>query len=255
MLRHVVTLSLFASVALLVAAPGLAQTDGDTKIKPYTGEAIFLDDVPSAVPAARVNNSVKTQNYDNGKVWIERGLTKYSDNSFVSDGVYREFYRDGQQFVEGQYREGEPVGEWTYWHPNGTECKKVAYKAGQPDGTVEYHSLEGVLEARRNFAVGKRAGKWESFDPTGEQLLVEQHYQDSQPVGVWKWWYKNGQLQREAPFEGGKMHGLVKEWKDDGTPRAEANFQEGKRHGLSTQWMLDGRKVEQNYEEGKPVTE
>ena len=89
--------------------------------------------------------------------------------------------------------EGVPVGVWTYWHPNGAECKKVTYKAGQPDGVVEYHNTEGVLEARRNFTLGKRTGKWESFNATGEQLLLEQHYQDGQPTGVWRsFWLTNG---------------------------------------------------------------
>jgi antitoxin component YwqK of YwqJK toxin-antitoxin module len=239
--------------AVLMLTPGLVLAQG-AKIEPYTGEPIYLESPPAPVPAKEVENSVKTEKYDNGKVWIERGVTRFSDNSLVSNGVYKEFYRDGQQFVEGQFTDGVPTGEWTYWRPNGQVAKKVTHKQGQPDGQVELLREDGTLAARKEFQLGKRNGQWETFDATGEKPLTEEHYAGGKPDGTWKWWYESGQLMRQTTFVDGKIDGEAAEWAEDGTQRAVANFKAGKRQGLSTQWMADGQKVEQMYDEGKPVS-
>lgn len=245
--------SVLLAISLLSTSAARAQSV-DVKIEPYTGPPIYLPKAGESVPATEVESSVKKEDYKNGKVWIERGLTRFSDNSFVSDGVYREFYPDGQQFVEGEYDHGEPIGQWTYWRPTGQIAKKVTYKNGQPDGLIELFRADGTLEARKNFAEGKRDGEWETFAEDGQTRLTHHEYRQGTPTGDWKWWYENGQLQRESSFVDGKMNGVAQEWAEDGAKRAEVEFKEGKRHGLSKQWTPDGREVQQQYENGVPVS-
>ncbi|TWT38154.1 MORN repeat variant [Posidoniimonas corsicana] len=243
------------AVLLSVGAAGVAwsQEKPSAKIEPYTGPAVYLEESSESVPATVVGSDVQTTKYDNGKVRIERGLTKYSDNSLVSNGVYREFYPNGQQFVDGQYNSGDPAGEWSYWHPNGQLAKKVTYEQGKPTGTIELHREDGTLEARRSFAAGKRDGVWENFAADGETRLAEYAYAEGVPTGTWKWWYESGKPQRELSYQDGKTEGIATEWAEDGSKRAEVPFRDGKRHGVATQWTADGREISQKYEDGKPV--
>lgn len=236
-----------------VAGVAWSQGRSDTEIRPYTGPPVYLEENSDAVPAAVVGSDVQTTKYDNGKTRIERGLTKYSDNSLVSNGVYREFYESGQQFVDGQYVDGDPTGEWTYWHPNGELAKKVTYEQGQPNGTIEAFRADGTLEARRNFKIGKRDGVWEDFAADGKTRLAEYSYSENEPTGTWKWWYESGEPQRELSYQDGKAEGIATEWAEDGSKRAEVPFRDGKRHGVATQWTADGREISQKYEDGKPV--
>ena len=248
------SLALAALAACLFSShAATAWAQAADQIEPYTGPPVYLEETTESVPASVVGNTVDRVKYDNDQLRIERGLTKYSDNSMVSNGPYREFYRDGQQFVDGQFSNGDPVGEWTYWHPNGQLAKKVTYQQGQPDGQIEARRADGTLESRRSFAAGKRNGVWETYADDGETRLTEAAYEAGKPAGVWKWWYANGSPQREMPFVEGKADGLATEWAESGAKRAEISFSNGKRHGLSTQWTADGREIKQQYAEGKPV--
>ena len=93
----------------------------DATVEKYTGPPIFLDEPPTPPPAALVEKRVDKDEYPDGKVRYEREIARYSDDSFVADGFYREFYPNGQKFCEGQYRNGHREGTWTFWHDNGTQ--------------------------------------------------------------------------------------------------------------------------------------
>src|SRR5690606_2640910 len=107
---------------------------------------------------------------DGRQAHVQRTVTRYSDDSFKNEGPYKEFYPDGQIFVEGSYTKGEQSGDWKYFHPNGTEAKTVSYEGGVPHGVIEVRDPEGVLLAVREFDAGKRAGTWKTYDKTGEQV-------------------------------------------------------------------------------------
>lgn len=245
------------AVLCCLSLSGVAWSQGssDLKIEAYDGPPIYLEENSEVVPATVVGNTVQRDSYDNGKPKVERGLTKYSDNTLVSNGVYREYYQDGQQFVDGQFVDGAPTGEWTYWRPNGQLAKKVTYDRGRPDGQVEVRRADGTLEARRSYKLGKRDGLWELYAEDGETRIAEEPYTDGVRNGTSKSWFKNGNPLREITFVDGVVNGVALEWAEDGSKRGEVPFRDGKRHGVAKQWTADGREITQTYEDGKPVRE
>ena len=253
--------SLLALLAIITIVGGAAQSvlaqDDDAagvKIEPYTGEPILLEE-PEAPPEPRIVEPrvKKTTKFEDGSPRIEREVARYSDDSFVSNGSYKEFYQSGQVFVEGNFELGTRVDVWTYYHENGKVAKKVSYKDGVPEGEVQILRDDGTLKAKRLYKAGKRHGDWLAYDDTGEQVLREQHYVDGKPDGVWKQWYESGKPWRETPFKDGKRHGQATEWREDGSKRAEVNFKEGLRDGLTISWSASGEKVEQRFEAGKRI--
>jgi antitoxin component YwqK of YwqJK toxin-antitoxin module len=232
-----------------------AAADRETaKIEPYTGPPIYLPEKVQ-VEAAWVSKRVDRTPYDDGKPKIEREISTFSDERMVNDGYYREFFANGQLFLEGQYERGTPVGEWKYFHDNGQLARSVKFEDGKPAGEVEVRRADGTVEAKRAFSQGKRNGQWTIFDSTGEKPVREEHYVDGQPDGVWKIWHDSGQQAQEISFQSGKRHGLTTEWDKDGVKRGEVNFAEGLRDGKSTIWTPDGKVIEQTYRAGKLVNE
>jgi antitoxin component YwqK of YwqJK toxin-antitoxin module len=255
------SLQILPSVAFLtVAALGFVTTNTSlaqdaAAIKPYTGPPIFLDQ-PEAPPAASfVEKRVDTEKYENGKVRHEREIARYSDNRFVADGFYREFYPTGEKFAEGQYKDGKQVGKWTFWHENGKESRTVNYTNGQPDGTWDIRNADGAVVAKRSYKAGKRDGTWVVYDKTGKQTLREEAYDDGKPNGTWKVWFPNGQLKTQIGIKDGERDGDAIEWDEKGNKRAELKYVAGKVHGTATAWAADGRKVVQQYDHGKLVKE
>ncbi len=251
-----------SALALLAVAPvpgaRAQQASRDTKIEPYTGPPVFLAEGESPPPPALVETQMQTDKYDDGKPRLEREVSRYSDNSFESNGVYREYFENGQIFAEGRFAKNDPVGEWVYFHENGKVAKKVNYVDGKPDGVVETFDPQGRTLYRREFAGGKRQGDWLVFAPSddeaGELVKVrEEHYADGKPVGVWKTWRADGTAAQETPFKDGVLEGVATEWDEAGDKRAEITFVAGKRDGLTRVWRPDGKMVEQTFEAGRMV--
>lgn len=224
-------------------------------VERYTGPAIFLPEPDAPPPASLVDKQVNKDEFANGKLHFEREIAKYSDDSFVADGFYREFYPSGEKFIEGQYKSGHPEGTWTYYHENGEVQRKVNYKKGLPDGSWEVHNADGDVVATRGFKGGKRDGTWVIYDETGKRPLREEVYADGKADGVWKIWFPSGQLKTEATMKEGNRDGAYREWDDKGNQRADLNFAEGKLEGTATLWGAQGQKVVQHYKDNKLVKE
>lgn len=224
-------------------------------IKPYEGPPIFLDQPESPPPASLVEKRVDSEKYPDGKVRFEREIARYSDNHFVADGFYREFYPNGEKFAEGQYKNGQQVGGWTYWHDNGKEQRTVTYKNGQPDGGWDVLNAEGAVIAKRSYKDGKRDGTWVVFDETGKQPLREEVYSLGKADGTWKVWFPSGQMKTQVGIKDGVRDGAYTEWDEKGNKRAELTFVEGKVDGTATLWGAEGQKVIQQYDHGKLLKE
>ena len=53
----------------------------------------------------------------------------YKDNEL--DGKYIEWYENGQKSSEVTYKDGEPHGDWTEWYDNGRREREGIYKDGE----------------------------------------------------------------------------------------------------------------------------
>jgi antitoxin component YwqK of YwqJK toxin-antitoxin module len=241
-----------AGVWLSAAAMAQEGAQQSVKIQPYSGPPIYLDEQEQVATATIVRHEKIQDKYDEtGNVRIEREIARFSDNHFEADGQYREYYPNGQLFVEGQFRRGRQEGEWTYYFDNGKVNRKAMFKNGLPDGPREIYRVDGTLAAKRGFKNGQRDGEWISYDATGKQPLREEHYVDGKQDGVWKIWFPGGRLKQEIGLKQGQRHGTSTEWDEQGEKRAELNFADGKLHGAATRWFPDGRVIVQRYNEGR----
>lgn len=257
LLRLFVLVAVFGSIGftnrLVTAAEG---DDADAAtIERYTGPPILLDEPEAPPPASLVEKQVNKDQFANGKLRYEREIARYSDDRFVADGFYREFYPNGEEFIEGQYKNGHREGTWTYFLEDGKVQRTVNYKRGQPDGSWEIHNADGAVVAKRSFKSGKRDGTWVIYDEAGKQPLREEVYADGKADGVWKIWFPSGQLRTEARMKQGIRDGAYQEWDEKGNKLAELNFVGGKLDGPATLWGAQGQKVVQQYKEGRLVKE
>jgi antitoxin component YwqK of YwqJK toxin-antitoxin module len=225
-------------------------------VQPYTGPPIFLDEAEQTVSPTLVRHETNTdEKFKDGKVRIERQIAYFSDNHFEADGTYKEYYPNGQLFVEGRYKRGRQDGEWIYYFDNGKVNRKATYKEGKPDGPRDIFRADGSLASKRGFADGLRDGDWITYDAKGQNPTAEEHYVKGKANGVWKYWYPNGKQSVQVTYKDGKKHGTSTQWDDKGEKRFEGNFVDDKPHGTATRWFPDGRKIVQQYENGKLVSQ
>lgn len=93
----------------------------------------------------------------------------------LQHGPTREWYRNGQLRLAGQYKEGNQVGSFMWWHANGQK------------------QIEGQFEN------GTKTGTW-SWWHTNSEKAIEGGYDYNIEVGVWTWWNEFGQLEDQRDF-------------------------------------------------------
>ena len=69
--------------------------------------------------------------------------------------------------------------------------------------------------------------------------------------GIYRRWFKNGQLEYEDNYKDGKLHGICRRWYKNGQLDCEDNYKDGKRYGICRGWSeFGGMAWEDNFKEG-----
>ncbi|MEM9353767.1 MAG: toxin-antitoxin system YwqK family antitoxin [Planctomycetota bacterium] len=230
-MRYVLTILLAASwVAWFDAASfdrsAAAQTKEDT-----ASEEIYLDE-PRPAPAPRaMGKKTYLEQYADKSTRVKRSVKLMSDDSVINHGPYEEYWRNGEKFSEGVFKDGVHHGEWSFWHPNGQLNRTVNFVEGRPDGKWKAYREDGSLEAEREYVDGKREGTWIVYHPDGKTPRVELPYQNGRLEGLRKSFYVNGQERQRAPHTEGRVDGIVVEWDEAGRKVLEVEFSNGEQNG------------------------
>ncbi len=200
----------------------------DSHGQPTESEPIYLEE-PGSEPPAPISRRQKIKEvYEDKSPRAEREVAQLSNDRVLNDGKYTEYYRDGQKFVEGNYKLGVFDGEWSYWFPNGQLCKKVSFSNGKTDGQWEVFDKEGKRISQKSYKGGMRHGKWIVYYESGEVPKFEISYEQGKPVGERITYYESGSKKQLISFKNGKMDGMMTEWDESGNKVAEAKFEDGK---------------------------
>jgi antitoxin component YwqK of YwqJK toxin-antitoxin module len=248
-LSFLLLLPLVAGIALASnSSRGVAQEAADKSSDP-----VYLDE-PTPAPKPSVAAETKVlEKYDDGKTRVERQVRKMSDDSIMNHGTFTEFYRNGQKFSEGAFKEGVPDGQWSYWHDNGQLSKTVNFTRGQPDGSWEVFRADGTLETRKAYKAGQREGKWVAFFADGKTPNIEQYYVDGKLDGPVNVYFKDGKPKIQTNFKANVREGVSTEWDESGRKLIEASYANNKLDGKVTRYGADGKNIEEFYREGKRV--
>jgi uncharacterized protein len=154
--------------------------------------------------------------YESGE--IKR--TEEWSNGFLN-GFVKDFEKNGnlmniEKYVNGEQQfdaEELKVYDIRYdYYPNGRVKIMGSYRNDLPDGVRREYNKEGKIEKGYIFREGKmiaegiidekglRQGFFKEYYETG-QLMAEGKYENSKPVGNWKYYYPDGHLEQEGTFD------------------------------------------------------
>lgn len=194
-------------------------------------DEVYLEEPPTEPPAREARRQKVDAKYDNGQVRFERNVVIMSDDSYMNDGAYVEYYPDGQKFCEGQYEKGIMTGDWKYWHPGGQLCRTITFKDGKPEGKVEVLRTDGTLDSVQGFKDGMRDGEWVSYYEDGKTPKVKLMIVNGKVNGERITYHPNGQIRQQMNFVDGQLDGPMVEFDETGKKLAQATWKDGKIEG------------------------
>ena len=162
------------------------------------------------------------------------------DKNGLKHGYWRKVNEKGMLKYTGQFDHGIPVGEFTYFYPDGiTKARSEFSNNGRSTHTITYHH-SGKVMSDGYYLDKKKDSLWSYYDNSGAILKVE-FYRNNMKEGVWKTYYDNGQVAEEMTYKSDKKNGPWKTYYPDGTLKLEATHLNGERNGTAKYYYPSGK--------------
>lgn len=97
----------------------------------------------------------------------EQWCQKIVNGKPVKDGVFVAYGSGGDRMIEGHYRDGAQIGEWTLWYDNGQRAAVDHYVNGVRNGAHTSWYANGVKAIEGDYRDGRRDGTWTRWDSLG----------------------------------------------------------------------------------------
>lgn len=201
----------------------------------------YIGDVPEGIRREYAENGeVKAAfTYRKGKI-IAEGII---DDEGVKDGPWKEFYDDGQLRSEGNYRNGNRIGKWRFYHPNNNLEQEGNYNnQGNPDGTWKWYYDDNSLLREESFLNGESEGIFTEYDENGK-VIIQGEYIAGREEGLWK--YQLGDQREEGTYRGGMRNGEWKYFYDDGQLAFQGSFIDDNPNGRHVWLWPNGKKKDE----------
>ena len=175
------------------------------------------------------------------KVYVEGVLTAEGilDTTGRQQGIWKEFYPEGELKSLGQYINSKRVGEWVFYHPNGKVEQKGSYdKKGKAQGVWKWFYDTGNLLREENYTNNLLDGIMTEYSDSGK-VITKGEFIDGQKEGPWMMELQG--YREEGSYKGGNRDG---EWKhfftDTGKLRFVGKFIDGVPDGMQIFYYANG---------------
>lgn len=187
------------------------------------------------------------------------------DSKGRRQGVWTDFYPNGQKRYDGQFKNDKCQGTFRYYDQQGNlQATNEFDKSGEKCLNKTYAS-NGRLVATGYYVNQKKEGEWKYYDKNSGQLLLsednkggkvdgwsklynpstgklaeETQYVDGQPEGVCKKYSDTGILQMECQYHNGVLDGACKTYYPNTALKEEGQYTNGKKSGTWKTYNQDG---------------
>jgi len=119
---------------------------------------------------------VTEDTYSNGNSKLVKYYTDETRTVLLKEIRY---YENGTKRMEGEYRDAQRTGQWSYWYPDGKLWSQAVYKKGKENGLRTVWHKNGQKYYEGKSVDDQRKGVWKFWDETGK-LVKEIDYDQEQ---------------------------------------------------------------------------
>jgi len=166
---------------------------------------------------------------------------------------HKTFYPNGQVSAIGKSIGcGSRIGNWKYYYINGQLYTNINYSEREHIiGDYAIYDKQGKLLFKNNYD-SKELRQYKNFSKNGN-LIVEGYYKNHKRVGVWYWYFENGNKKSVNTYTDDHYHIKIENYFKDGRLKSLINFNlKGEREGAFLDYDYNGVSHQKgNYKAGK----
>jgi len=222
--------------------------------------ASYKDGVPEGVRREYSEDGIIKMAYIFSKgVIIGEGIM---NEEGAKDGVWKEYFSNGNLRAEGKYKDGKRIGGWKFYHENGNLEQTGNYNDyGELDGTWRWYYTSGELLREESYFTGLADGHMIEYSEEGDVITEgdyiegyedglwifeseyhkeEGSYRDGLRNGQWKTYFADGQLSFSGDFIDDNPNGRHTWYWDNGQIKDDGRYIMGRKEGDWTKYNYDG---------------
>lgn len=162
-------------------------------------------------------------------VWDKQG------NPIVrnGEGYYKSFFEDGTLSDEGKVQNGQRIGIWKTYYPNGKLMEEGTYvdRIFKLNNSFFEDGSEHIKSGNGYYTI--------HFD-NSDVTYMEGEYKDGYKHGVWKTYYQSGVIANVINYENGKNHGHATTYFENGNVQTEGDFINNAKEGKWSWYYENG---------------
>ncbi len=163
-----------------------------------------------------------------------------TDSQGRKQGSWKKNYPNSKQIrYEGQFKDDQPIGEFSYYGTDGKIVTKVKHTGSGVSYSTSFNPL-GKIVSSGKYINQKKDSVWTFYNEEGK-LLSEETYLNDMLHGYNKVFYANGQASLIQQFRNNKLNGTVTTYLENGTKRTENTFLNDTINGPSTTYFPNGK--------------
>lgn len=175
-----------------------------------------------------------------------------TDSKGRRQGLWTDFYANGQKRYEGQFKNDKCQGTFRYYDEHGNLKATNEFDKTGERALNKTFAPNGRLIATGCYLSQKKDGEWKYFDKETGQLLLSEDNKEGNVHG-WSRIYnpQNGVLAEETQYVDGVPEGPCRKYSDSGVLVMECQYHQGKLEGLAKTFYPNGLlKEEGQYAKG-----
>ena len=134
---------------------------------------------------------------------LRDGIKYYKKTAFTGE-IFRNF-ENGQLESRENYKNGIKEGLYVEYYKNGQVELLGKYNDGNMNGEFEKYYENGQLESRENYKNGIKEGLYVEYYKNGQVELLGK-YSDGNMNGVFEKYYENGQLESRISYKNDRLY-------------------------------------------------
>lgn len=173
----------------------------------------------------------QTDSIPSGKYGVDYCVT---DSQGKKQGYWVRVYESGVIYYTGQFKNGQPYGEFSYFYESGELMAMNTHGENDLVENTAYRKT-GTVISQGNYLNQKKEGEWWYYDEEGQARALETYKADVLH-GKFAVYYYTGQVSEEGMFENGKREGIHREYFITGEKKSESTFVSGLEQGEIQAW-------------------